>query len=183
MQKLAAGLVFGMLVLAVGAGGCDFIPNLDLDGEISPYETSPAIPSPKSSSSSSNFLTLEEYTHELINQYRKSQNLPPLTLDPRISKEARAHSQAMANGAVPFSHNGFEQRAKAIDKSISYSGASENVAYNQGFSDPAKQAVEGWLKSPGHLKNIQGQYDLTGVGIAKNAKGEYYLTQIFIKRR
>lgn len=181
MQKLAAGLIFGLLVLGVGAGGCDFIPNPD--GEISPYETSPATPSPKSSSSSSNFLTLEEYTHELINQYRKSQNLPPLTLDSRISKEARAHSQAMANGAVPFSHNGFEQRAKAIDKSISYSGAAENVAYNQGFSDPAKQAVEGWLKSPGHLKNIQGQYDLTGVGVAKNAKGEYYLTQIFIKRR
>ncbi|MBD1882218.1 CAP domain-containing protein [Coleofasciculus sp. FACHB-T130] len=180
MQKLAAGLVFGMLVLAVGAGGCDLIPSPD--GEISPDETSPATPSP-TPSSSSNFLTLEEYTHELINQYRKSQNLPPLTLDPRISKEARAHSQAMANGAVPFSHNGFEQRAKAIGKSISYGGASENVAYNQGFSDPAKQAVEGWLKSPGHLKNIQGQYDLTGVGVAKNAKGEYYLTQIFIKRR
>ncbi|MEW5860102.1 MAG: CAP domain-containing protein [Cyanobacteriota bacterium] len=183
MQKLVAGLVFGMLVLAVGVGGCDLIPSPSSDKVPPARETPSATPTSKPSSSTSTFAALEEYTHELINQYRKSQNLPPLTLDPRISKEARSHSQAMANGAVPFSHNGFEQRAKAIDKSISYSGASENVAYNQGFSDPAKQAVEGWLKSPGHLKNIQGQYDLTGVGVAKNAKGEYYLTQIFIKRR
>lgn len=179
MQKLVVGLVFGMLVL--GAGGCDLIPNPD--GYIPPAEESLATPSPRPASSPSTFLTLEEYTHQLINQYRKSQNLPPLTLDARISKEARAHSQAMANGEVPFSHNGFEQRVKAIGKSISYGAAAENVAYNQGFSDPAKQAVEGWLKSPGHLKNIQGQYDLTGMGVAKNAKGEYYLTQIFIKRR
>ena len=180
MQKLVAGLAFGMLVLAVGVGGCDLISNSDI---IPAKETPDAISIPKVSSSPSAFATLEESTHELINQYRKSQNLPLLTLDARISKEARAHSQAMANGEVPFSHNGFEGRVKAIGKSISYRGASENVAYNQGFSDPAKQAVEGWLKSPGHLKNIQGEYDLTGVGVAKNAKGEYYLTQIFIKRR
>jgi uncharacterized protein YkwD len=87
----------------------------------------------------------------------------------------------MAKGTVKFSHHGFEQRVKAIP--LKYDSAGENVAFNIGYSDPAHQAVVGWLNSPGHLKNIQGKYKLTGVGVATNAKGEVYLTQIFINTR
>ncbi len=101
----------------------------------------------------------------------------------RICEQSRLHSQAMASGQVPFSHNGFEARVKAIGESIPYRSAAENVAYNQGYSNPDQQAVEGWIKSPGHRKNMEGQFDVTGIGITKNAKGEYYFTQIFIKRR
>jgi uncharacterized protein YkwD len=89
----------------------------------------------------------------------------------------------MASGAVAFSHDGFSERVQAIALVIPYSGAAENVAYNQGHSDPATKAVEGWLKSTGHLANIKGNYNRTGIGIAKNAKGEYYFTQIFILSR
>ena len=73
--------------------------------------------------------------------------------------------------------------AEAIAKAIAYSAAAENVAYNSGYSDPATQAVQGWLKSTGHRQNLEGNYNLTGIGIAKNAKGEYYFTQIFILSR
>lgn len=132
---------------------------------------------------SPSFQMLEQSVHAQINQYRKSKGLPPLTLDPRISRQALGHSQAMASGRVPFSHNGFQQRVQAIASLIPYSGAAENVAYNMGYRDPATQAVQGWLKSPGHRKNIEGRYDLTGVGIAQNAKGEMYFTQIFIKSK
>lgn len=127
--------------------------------------------------------SLEQAVFTQINEYRASRKLPPLTLDARISEQARAHSQAMAAGRTPFSHNGFQQRIKVIDRTIPYSRAAENVAYNQGYSDPVRQAVEGWLKSPGHRKNIEGAFDLTGIGIAQNVKGEYYFTQLFIRRR
>ncbi|MBW4691872.1 MAG: CAP domain-containing protein [Lyngbya sp. HA4199-MV5] len=126
---------------------------------------------------------LEQAVLTQINQYRASRKLPPLTLDSRISVQARAHSQAMASGRTPFSHNGFQQRVQAIARAIPYSSAAENVAYNQGYSDPVRQAVQGWLQSTGHRQNIEGSFDLTGVGIAQNAKGEYYFTQIFIRRR
>ncbi len=126
---------------------------------------------------------MEESVHQQVNQYRQSRNLPPLKLDARISEQCRIHSQAMASGEATFSHNGFEDRVKAIAKSISYRKAAENLAYNMGYSKPGEQAVEGWIKSPGHRKNMEGDFDITGVGITKNAKGEYYLTQIFIKRR
>ncbi len=89
----------------------------------------------------------------------------------------------MASGKVPFSHQGFEQRVSIIRRQIPYQAAAENVAFNQGYSNPAEQAVEGWIKSDGHRVNIEGQYNLTGIGIVKNAKNEYYFTQLFINRR
>lgn len=127
--------------------------------------------------------TLEKSVHQQVNQYRQSQNLPPLDWDERIAQQARIHSQAMATGKVSFSHEGFEERINSISQSIPYRSAAENLAQNQGYSNPDQKAVAGWLKSPNHLKNIQGDFNLTGVGIAKNSQDEYYFTQIFLKRR
>ncbi|BAU63770.1 SCP-like extracellular [Stanieria sp. NIES-3757] len=126
---------------------------------------------------------LEDLVHQQINQYRQSLNLSPLQLNPLISKQARIHSENMAQGIVPFGHNGFEERVKALEESIQYRRAAENVAYNQGYSDPVGQAVQGWINSFDHRHNIEGNYDLTGIGVAKNDRGEYYFTQLFILKR
>jgi uncharacterized protein YkwD len=128
---------------------------------------------------SSAITDLEKAVNQQINQYRASKKLPPLSVDPRITQIARIHSENMANGKVRFSHDGFEGRAKAI--TIPYQSVGENVAYNMGYSDPVRKAVEGWIKSEGHRKNMEGQFNLTGIGIAKNAKGEYYFTQLFVR--
>lgn len=126
---------------------------------------------------------MEQAVHTQINQYRASRGLPSLALDARISQQARLHSQNMASKQSPFSHQGFQQRVQAIAQSISYRAAAENVAYNQGYQDPAKQSVQGWIKSTGHRQNIEGQFNLTGVGVAKNSRNEYYFTQVFIRGR
>ena len=115
---------------------------------------------------SSAITDLEKAVNQQINQYRASKKLPPLSVDPRITQIARIHSENMANG-------------KAI--TIPYQSVAENVAYNMGYSDPVRKAVEGWIKSEGHRKNMEGQFNLTGIGIAKNAKGEYYFTQLFVR--
>ncbi len=130
---------------------------------------------------SSSIADLEKAVNQQINQYRASKKLPPLTVDSRITQQARIHSENMASGKVKFSHDGFEGRAKAI--AIPYQSVAENVAYNMGFSDPVRNAVDGWIKSDGHRKNMEGQFNLTGIGIAKNAKGEYYFTQLFVRSR
>jgi uncharacterized protein YkwD len=119
--------------------------------------------------------------HQLINAYRVSIGLPTLTLNETISRQARAHSQNMAGGVTPFSHDGFDGRVSAIAESIELQSAAENVAYNQGYDNPAQTAVDGWLESPGHKANIEGDYSLTGIGVALNTAGEYYFTQIFVK--
>jgi uncharacterized protein YkwD len=65
---------------------------------------------------------------------------------------------------------------------MSFKRSAENVASNKGHDQPALQAVEGWLASRRHRSNIEGPYDLTGVGVARNAAGEVYFTQMFVAR-
>jgi uncharacterized protein YkwD len=170
------------LFLVVGLSGCVFMSEVNsfMQPEIPQSDAQIISQSRETPAALAN---LERSIHEQVNKYRQSQKLPPLTLNATITQQSRLHSQAMASGKVPFSHQGFEQRVEAIAKSVSYSSAGENVAYNQGYKDPATQAFQGWLKSPGHLKNIQGNFTSTGIGVAQNSKGEYYFTQIFIRSR
>lgn len=58
----------------------------------------------------------------------------------------------------------------------------ENVAYNHYYDDPVKVAVDGWMKSAGHKKNILGDFEETGVGVAISKEGQFYITQLFAKR-
>ena len=127
--------------------------------------------------------SIEKAVHDQVNQYRANRGLPPLSLNYRITEQAQIHSRNMANGTVGFSHDGFNQRVQTIAKVIPLTTSAENVAYNQGYSNPATQAVQNWLNSSGHRVNIEGSNNLTGVGVAKNARGEYYFTQIFIRSR
>jgi uncharacterized protein YkwD len=116
-----------------------------------------------------------------VNQYRQSQHLPPLVIDPLISAQAKAHSEEMAR-AGRINHKGFNDRVQSVAKEIVYRSAAENVGYSAGYAQPEAIAVEDWISSPGHHKNIVGRYDLTGIGSVRNAKGETYFTQIFIRK-
>ncbi|WP_419418958.1 CAP domain-containing protein [Legionella sp. D16C41] len=114
-----------------------------------------------------------------INQYRSKHSLSPLQLDESISKEATLHSQNMAAHRVPFGHQGFSTRIKHLYSVIKGARAgAENVAYNY---KTAKIVTDGWIKSPGHRKNIMGNYNLTGIGIAYDKEGKIYYTQLFIR--
>jgi uncharacterized protein YkwD len=124
---------------------------------------------------------LAREAHAQINRYRATKGLAAIAWNDAIAAQARNHSQAMANKTTPFGHGGFQQRIQATK--IAYANAAENVAYNQGYAKPADQAVQGWLKSPGHKSNIEGNYNMAGIGVAKNAKGEFYFTQVFIRSR
>ena len=113
-----------------------------------------------------------------INQYRQAHGLKALTLNSNMSHEATRHSQDMANHRIPFGHKYFTDRIKRLYKQIEgcRSGA-ENVAYN--YKD-TKELVRQWIGSPGHRRNIEGHYNLTGIGIARDKNGKIYYTQMFI---
>jgi uncharacterized protein YkwD len=125
---------------------------------------------------------LERAVSALVNHHRRSLGLPPLTEDATITRQARLHSAAMAAGRTPPGHAGFADRVATLRRVMAARRTAENVAFNQGHRDPAAVAVRGWLASPGHRENIEGPYELTGVGVASNAKGEVYFTQIFVGR-
>lgn len=183
MKSLSLGILLSSVVLAGGMLEISANARTRIYRPISntqiPTTNKPS--STNNTQSTNDFASIEQAVHTQINDYRQKQGLPPLTINKNISDIARTHSQNMADGKVPFSHNGFQERVQAIATTISYSSAAENVAYNMGYTDPATKAVKGWLNSSGHLKNIRGNYNLTGIGVAKNAKGEYYFTQLFIR--
>jgi len=114
-----------------------------------------------------------------INAYRAKHGLTKLKMDAAISREAKNHSQDMAENIIPFGHEGFNKRMQRIFKQFERPyGIAENVAYNYANAD---KVVNQWLDSAGHRKNILGSYNLTGIGIAHGKQGRVYVTQIFLR--
>lgn len=177
LKTLLSGATIGIVAIASGLG----VTNCAYSLTPAVKTTQATAPAKLIAQVDPSLAAMEQSAFKQINQYRASQNLPALALNSAITQQARIHSQNMAKKTVPFGHQGFDQRVEAIGKAISYRSAAENVAYNMGYKDPATQAVQGWLKSPGHLKNIRGQYNLTGIAVSKNAKGEYYFAQLFVQ--
>ncbi len=67
---------------------------------------------------------------------------------------------------------------------IRLKGIAENVGINNyPLSRTVRAAVTGWLESRGHKANIEGRYDVTGVGIVRDTRGTYFYTQIFVRRK
>jgi uncharacterized protein YkwD len=117
----------------------------------------------------------------LVNKYRAESDLPPLILDERICRAAKVHSENMAKGKVSFGHAGFDARVGGLLKELApaNSGA-ENVAFSP---KGAGSVVQGWMKSTGHRKNIEGDYNYTGIGIAESKNGYHYVTMIYIRKK
>lgn len=114
-----------------------------------------------------------------VNQYRAAHGLKALQLNAAMSKEATQHSLDMANHRMSFGHQGFSKRIKHLYAQIgNCRGGAENVAFN--YKD-IKELVRLWTKSPGHRRNIVGNYNLTGIGVARDTNGKPYYTQIFIR--
>lgn len=113
---------------------------------------------------------------QFVNEDRKQHDLRMLQMNSIESSLALKHSEDMAKGRVKFGHEGFNGRAKIIQKELGGIEIGENVASG---NMTAREVVDGWLNSPGHKKNIEGNFVLTGIGYARDKKGDIYFTQIF----
>jgi uncharacterized protein YkwD len=112
------------------------------------------------------------------NDFRKSQGLSPLIMNPELNKIAQQHSEDMASGRVAFGHDGFgDRQTKASEDIQGMHAFAENVAYGV---NTAKEVVTLWENSPGHRRNMLGNYKYIGIGIAKDSKGQFYYTEIFV---
>ncbi len=127
--------------------------------------------------SKEDFSIIEAEVLTLINMHRRSIGKNDLEVNPLIREEATIHTKNMASGRIPLSHEGFDARADKLLDKLNGNSAAENVAWGH---PTAKLVVKGWLDSKEHRKNIEGDYNLTGIGIARGKDGELYYTQIFI---
>lgn len=120
----------------------------------------------------------------LISQYRASHGLPPVTIDPTLTKIASVHANRMA-ATDTMSHvlpgeGSFQQRL--IAGGFQASMAAENVAAGQ----PTLTAVlEAWRKSPGHNANLLLP-NVSKIGIAlalaDSSRYKYYWSLVLGER-
>lgn len=123
---------------------------------------------------------VEKEVFKLVNDYRRNVGKSELTRNAAIDAIARSHSQDMADGKVPFGHDGFNDRLALIGETIPWRAAAELIA----LSGDAKEAVDSWIQSNEHRINLEGDYELGGVGVVKAKTGSsFYMTQILIKPR
>lgn len=125
---------------------------------------------------------IERETFDLINAHRRTLGLGELRWNPVVARASRQHSQNMADGRVPFGHDGFDARADAILLEVDAGRIGENVAVNNWEDRPAAAAVHAWIQSPGHKANLERpSYTASGMGVVQSTDGAYYFTQMFIE--
>ena len=121
---------------------------------------------------------------ELMNSQRLVTGAQPLQWDEQLVALARMHSASMASGHY-FSHK--DQNGGFVDDRASRLGIlnwmaiGENIAFMKGYPDPASMAVEKWMLSPSHKKNILNtSWRQSAIGVAVAEDGAIYFTQVFI---
>ena len=105
---------------------------------------------------------VEARAFELMNAQRLANGLRSLQWDEQLIALARSHSESMAEGKY-FSHkdaNGGYVDSRASKLGIfNWMSIGENIAFMKGYDDPASMAVEKWMQSSSHKKNIlSGQW-------------------------
>jgi len=110
-----------------------------------------------------------------------AQRSTSLIRDPTLDKLAKAHSKWMSETRL-LCHEGVTTRYVQMGQR-GYTAKAENVASTTSGNPnvAATDLVQGWLKSPGHFKNLSNPaYTHTGIGVTGGMCGmPYYITQIF----
>lgn len=122
---------------------------------------------------------------KLINMEREKQGLYTLEWNETLGRVARMHSldQAKREELTHHGSNGSDVGKRTRDAGVRWVMIGENVGRNKGFGNPGAIAVEEWMKSPGHRRNImRSGWTETGIGEVVSNQGFTYFTQIFCQR-
>lgn len=125
-----------------------------------------------------------------VNAVRNSNGgLTPLARNNNLDAIAAAHNVSMRDGApanadpIQINHDGFESRGEQAF-ALGFTRFGENVGGLRNFptSQVVSTFVDGWVNSPGHFKNIIGDYTETGVDVLVDPDdGTIYATQVFAR--
>jgi len=121
----------------------------------------------------------ESEVFKLINTQRIQNGLQPLKIDENIQNLARLKAKDLVDNNC-FSHispsygTPFDMLR---NNSINYKVASENIAGNANI----KKAVDSWLNSETHKKNIlSNTYNYTGIGVVNSITYGKIIVELFI---
>ncbi len=128
----------------------------------------------------------ERRTFDLMNAERQASGLQMIEWDDELAAVARMHSKNMAERKF-FSHRGADgytvDHRAALFGIRKWLAIGENIALIRGHDDPATVAVDNWMRSTAHKKNIlNALWQRAAIGVVEAADGTIYFTQVFIAR-
>jgi uncharacterized protein YkwD len=156
MGRVLPAVVLSALVLAAAAaaGGSEPSPP-----SVAALSTGPAATAAPTARRITAVAELERQVLGAINDLRRQRGLTPLRLNEQLSTAAREHSNSMAEHGffrhASYDGSAFWRRIKPLYPPVDghYWGAGENLVWaSPGLS--ATLALEMWLKSPPHRKNL-----------------------------
>lgn len=120
--------------------------------------------------------------HRLVNNYRTELKLGDMRLLQGLCDIAQVHAEDMASHRKGFSHDGFNDRVRQMQKRYNMRSyeAAENLFYTSSGANLAEQSLQAWIDSPGHHKNLKGNFKYSGIGIARDQAGGYYVVQLYL---
>ncbi len=140
--------------------------------------TTPVVTSP--STTDQDLAPLADQVVVYTNAERQKGGLAVVTVNPKLSRMAQLHAEAMARvDRMEHTLNGaalpdLQSRANYVGYSFSLLG--ENIAFN--FRD-ASSLTYAWMSSPGHRQNLMNpDFVEIGVGVARNSRGELYYCEV-----
>lgn len=122
--------------------------------------------------------------HDILlftNIERRRHDLGELGYNSELAKAAQHHAECMANNGY-FNHIGFDgsdpaERVKYLTN-YHYQRVGENLFWRTPDNNP-RAAVDGWMKSPGHRKNVLNrEFTEIGLGYATDGHNHFYV-QVF----
>jgi uncharacterized protein YkwD len=122
---------------------------------------------------------------EATNAYRKTGGSTKvaqaaLTLDDRLNRAAQGHAVFLAQEGATFAHEGegrSQPHTRISAQQYHWSTSAENIARGQ---TSGTQAVQWWIKSPGHEMNLVNPSAIhVGFGYAMDSRGQHLWVQVF----
>lgn len=122
---------------------------------------------------------------EHLNTYRDEEGLRPLLWNERLEVSSLYQSERMSE-LGEFAHelsDGVTLTDRIKRAGYGYAACGENLFW---IHDPRKGVAalawamhDGWVHSPGHQKNLVGDWTEVGIGVVPDGEGGFYATQNF----
>lgn len=125
---------------------------------------------------------VEQALLQHTNTQRSLHGLTALAPDDALARAARQHALEMAELGY-MAHESPHPENRTVAHRLNQAGAvvqgiGENLALLRGVPDTAATAVSGWMDSPGHRRNLLGEFTHVGFGVAQGAGGSNYVVQV-----
>lgn len=115
----------------------------------------------------------------LINSYRKSNGLGPVSYDRRLHQVAITQARLMAkHQKLTHATTWGAGLSSRMSQAGIRTGAAENLSMGR---RTASQVIARWMRSSGHRANLLGNYNRFGMAFAHDSRGQRYWSLVLAR--